>query len=123
MARDGVGQTSGASKGDGTIDGTLVATVTGGDGNIVALTLQSSSGGVWDTDTASAPWFLGVASVLDGALLNNSWSALNVPVSGGGSFFLFAADDAGRHFVSGNTLMLTAMFSDGTMATAITVVP
>jgi len=123
MARDGVGQSSGASKGDGKADGTLVATITGASGNIVALTLQSSSGGLWDTDTASAPWFLGVASVLDGSLLNNAWSALNVPVSGGGSFYLIASDDAGRHFASGNMLTLTAMFSDGTTATAVTVVP
>jgi hypothetical protein len=122
MARDAVGTASGASKGDGVNDGTLVATLTGASGNIIALQLQSSSGGFWDTDGASTPWFLGVAYTLDGTLLNSGLAGLNVPVASGGSFVVIAADDAGRHFQPGNTFILTAMFSDGTTATAVAVV-
>jgi hypothetical protein len=122
IARDAVGTGSAASKGDGVNDGTLVATLTGAAGNIIALQLQSSSGGFWDTDGASPPWFLGVAYTLDGTLLNSASAGLNVPVASGSSFVLIASDDAGRHFQPGNTFILTAMFSDGTTATAVTVV-
>jgi len=49
--------------------------------------------------------------------------AVNFPVANGGSFVLFASDSQGTEFLSGNTLTLTATFSDGTSATAVIVAP
>src|SRR5204862_246890 len=67
-------------------------------------------------------WVLGVATTLDGALLNDpSTMAVSFPVGDGGSFRLFAADWADIEFVPGTTLTLTAVFSDGTSASAATV--
>jgi len=47
--------------------------------------------------------------------------AVNFAVADGGSFRLFAADFAGIEFVPGTTLTVTAVFSDGTTASATTV--
>jgi hypothetical protein len=66
----------------------------------------------------------GVASTLDGALLNDPTTmAVNFTVADGGSFYLFAADYANIEFVSGVTLALTALFSDGSSATGVVTVP
>src|SRR6266403_1809627 len=86
------------------------------------LRLQSSAPGTWDTDAATPAWVLGAATTLDGALLNDpATMAVNFAVPDGGSFQLFAADFAGIEFAIGVTLRLTATFSDGTTATAVTV--
>ena len=64
------------------------------------------------------------ATTLNGALLNNPTTAgVNFAVANGGTFVLFASDAAGMEFVSGATLSLTAMFSDGTSAGAVTRIP
>jgi len=61
---------------------------------------------------------------LDGALLNAAGTmAVNFPVADGGSFVVFASDYLDSEFLSGNTLTLTATFSDGSTATAVTTVP
>ena len=123
--RDRVGQGNTALGADGALDGTLTATLSAPGGRtITGLRLDSSQPGVWDTDGASMYWALGVASSLDGALLNAAGTmAVNFPVANGGSFILFASDSQGTEFLSGNTLTLTATFSDGTSATTVIVVP
>ena len=123
--RDRVGQGNTALGADGALDGTLTATLSAAGGRtITGLRLDSSQPGVWDTDGASMYWALGVASSLDGALLNAAGTmAVNFPVANGGSFILFASDSQGTEFLSGNTLTLTATFSDGTSATTVIVVP
>ena len=123
--RDRVGQGNTALAGDGAMDGTLTATLSGGGGRTVTrLTLQSTGPGTWDTDAGSAYWALGVAATFDGALLNNPTTmAVNFAVAGGATFVLFASDYGGIEFVSGATLSLTAMFSDGTSAGAVTRIP
>ncbi len=69
-------------------------------------------------------WVLAAATTLDGALLNTPGTmAVNFPVADGGSFVLFAADYLAREFLPGNTLKVTATFSDGPTATAVTTVP
>jgi len=91
---------------------------------VTGLTLQSTGPGTWDTDGGSAYWALGVAATLDGVLLNNpATAAVSFAVTDGGTFVLFASDAAGMEFVSGATLSLTAMFSDGTSAGAVTRIP
>jgi glucose/arabinose dehydrogenase len=46
--------------------------------------------------------------------------AVNFPVADGGSFVLFASDYQNGEFLPGNSLTLTATFSDGTSASATT---
>jgi hypothetical protein len=123
--RDRVGQGNTALAADGAPDGTLTVTLSGsGVRTVTALTLQSTGPGTWDTDGGSAYWALGVAAGLDGALLNSPGTmAVNFAVADGGTFVLFASDYAGSEFVSGAMLTLTATFSDGTTASAITRVP
>ncbi|HUO63665.1 MAG TPA: hypothetical protein VMT97_08180, partial [Terriglobales bacterium] len=66
---------------------------------------------------------LGVAPSLDAALLNAPGSmAVTFPVPDGGTFVLFAADSLGMEFLPGRTLTLVATFSDGSSATAVTIV-
>jgi hypothetical protein len=123
--RDRVGQGNTALAADGAPDGTLTATLSAPGGRTVTgLRLDSSQPGIWDTDGASVYWVLGVASSLDGILLNAPGTmVVNFPVADGGSFVLFASDYLGSEFLSGNTLTVTAAFSDGTSATAMTTVP
>jgi subtilisin family serine protease len=123
--RDRVGQGNTALAPDGALDGTLTATLSASGGRTVtALRLDSNAPGTWDTSSATAFWVLGVAATLDGALLNASGTmAVNFPVADGGSFVVFASDYQGIEFLSGQTLTLTATFSDGSTATAVTTVP
>lgn len=120
--RDRVGQGNTALAADGALDGTLTATLSASGGRtITALKLQNST---WDTNAGSALWVLGVAASLDGTLVNHpATMAVNFAVPNGGTFVLFASDFWDTQFVSGTPLTLTATFSDGTSATAITRVP
>jgi len=110
---------------DGALDGTLSATLSASGGRtITRLQLQSSAPGTWDTDGVTSAWVLGVASTLDGALLNDPGTmAVNFAVADGGGFHVFAADWADIEFIPGTTLTLTAVFSDGTSARASVTVP
>ena len=123
--RDRVGQGNTALAPDGTLDGTLTATVSAAGGRtITALRLDSDAPGTWDTSSATQSWALAVAPSLDGAVLNAPDTvAVNFPVADGASFVLFAADYQSLEFLPGRTLTLTATFSDGTSATAATTVP
>src|SRR5439155_23482735 len=105
--------------------GTLTLTLSAAGGRTVTgLLLQNGIGGVWDTTAGTSYWLLGVASSLDGALLNDaSTMAVNVPVADGGTLVLFASDyNSGAGFTAGRTLTVTATFSDGSMAQGVTTV-
>jgi len=126
--RDRVGQGNTALGADGAIDGTLTAMLSASGGRtITALRLDSSAPGNWDTSSSTAYWALGVATSLDGVLLNASATmAVNFAVPDGGSFVVFASDYGaapGVAFVSGTTLTLTATFADGSTAAASTTAP
>jgi hypothetical protein len=133
LLRDRVGQGHLALGPDGALDGTLTVTLnaTSGSRTITYLRLDSRSPtntliGVWDTNSGnSVYWVLGAAPTLDAATLHNApgTMAVNFPVTGGGSFTLFAADLNGIEFLPGNSLTVTATFADGSTATATTTVP
>src|SRR3989441_1055210 len=121
--RDKVGGGDTARAADGAADATLTMTLSAAGGRTVtALQLSSGIGGTWDTTSPNAAWRLGVALSLDGALLNNATTmAVNTTVPDGGSLRLFASDyNGGQGFAPGTTLTVTATFSDGTSAQAVT---
>ncbi len=121
---DRVGASNVGLGADGALDGTFTVTLNGPGRTLTHLQLQSSAPGTWNTDAATGAWVLGVAPTLGGALLNDpATMAVNFVAFGGGSFRLFAADWADREFVPGTTLTLTAVFLDGTTATATAIVP
>ena len=123
--RDRVGAGDTALGGDGLSDATMTLTLSGAGGRTVtALQLSNGIGGTWDTTAPNAPWVLGVASSLDGALLNNATTmAVNTFMADGGSLALFASDyNNGQGFALGTVLTLTVTFSDGTSAQATTTV-
>jgi hypothetical protein len=123
--RDRVGQGDTALAPDGTLDGTLTATLSAPGGRTVTgLRLDSDAPGIWETTGGNAWWILGVATTLDGALLNAPGTmAVNFAVADGGSFVVFASDYQASEFLRGRTLTLTATFADGSTATAVTTVP
>src|SRR5207244_1771900 len=106
----------------GALDGTMTATLSASGGRTVtALMLQSTGPGHWHTGASRVSWVLGVASTLDAPLINDpATMAVNFAVPDGGSFVLFASDSMDIEFLPGAILTLTATFSDGTTATAIT---
>jgi len=127
--RDRVGQGEMALGPDNALDGTLTVTLSGSGGRTVTgLGLESNWPNAPGTWRASSPgtgsWVLGTAATLDDPLLNAPGTmAVNFPVADGGSFVIFAADYLGGEFLPGNTLTLTATFSDGSTATASATVP
>jgi hypothetical protein len=123
--RDRVGQGETALAPDGALDGTLTVTLSASGGRTVTgLRLDSNAPGVWDTTSGNPWWVLGVATTLDGALLNAPGTmGVNFPVANGGSFVVFASDYLGGEFLPGRTLTLKATFADGSTATAVTTVP
>jgi hypothetical protein len=123
--RDRVGGADTARVADGAADGTLTMTLSATGGRTVtALRLQNGIGGVWDTTSPNAAWLLGVATALDGALLNNvTTMAVTTPVADNGSLVLFASDYGnGIGFGAGQPLTVIATLSDGTSAQATTTV-
>jgi len=124
--RDRVGQSSGAFAADGLIDGAFRATVLSTQGlprTVVSLELRRGDGyGVYDTVASTRFWALGVASSLDGALLNGSGGAVSLPVADGEGIHLFAADASPTPFAAGQTFTLTVRFADGAVSTASTTI-
>src|SRR5207247_4219851 len=92
--RDKVGQGNGAFSADSALDGSFRVTIQAGSGarTVTRLELRRASGGVWDTDPATANWALGAAASLDGALLNAGTGTVSCGVADGGAFVVFAAD-------------------------------
>src|SRR6266850_1362275 len=123
--RDRVGTGDLALGADTELDATFTATLSAAGGRTIThLQLQSSAPGTWDTQATTPAWVLGVASTLDGGLVNDPTTmAVNLPVADGGSFYLFAADYVDIEFISGVTLTVTALFSDGSSATGVMTVP
>src|SRR5438477_25604 len=72
--RDKVGGGNSAFSADGALDGTFQVTLEAGSGarTVTRLELRqaSASGGVWDTDPATAHWAVGAAARRDAALVN-----------------------------------------------------
>src|SRR5436309_8428421 len=101
------------------LDGSFRVTVGAGSGarTVTRLELRRASGGVWDTDPATANWALGASAGLDGALLNSGTGTVSFGVADGGAFFVFAADPSSV-FTSGVSFTLIANFADGTSASA-----
>ena len=98
QTRDRVGQGNGARAPDGALDGTFVLTLAPSSGarTVTQLELRrTGASGVWDTEPTSSFWVLGVATSLDGPLLNTSSDAVTFPLAPGGTAVLFAADTAG----------------------------
>src|SRR6059058_6143297 len=122
--RDKVGQGNTAFSADGALDGSFRVTVQGGvwPRTVTRLELRSS-GGVWDTDPATAHWALGASASLDGALLNAGTGTVSFGVADGGAFFAFASDLNPTVFGSGAGFTLIANFADGTSASASASVP
>src|SRR5204863_5614841 len=82
--RDVVGGGDTALAADGAADATMTLTLSAAR-TVTALQLSNGIGGVWDTTAPNASWVLGVASSLNGALLNNAMTmAVNVSVADGG---------------------------------------
>lgn len=131
MLRDRVGQNNQFQGADNHVDPTFAVTFpTGGaTRTVTSLRLDSSDGGIWDTNGGSFYWTLGAASGLDAALYNGANDAVNFVVAPGGSFNVFASDwhlDATSFpsglFHAGAGITLTLGFSDGTSATAQTTI-
>src|SRR5216117_3380517 len=121
--RDKVGRGNTAFSVDGALDGSFRVTVQAGSGARTVTRLElRTSGGVWDTDPATAHWALGAAGSLDGGLLNAGTGTVSFGVADGGTFFVFAADPTSV-FTSGASFTLTANFADGTSATATSILP
>src|SRR5207237_1038340 len=93
-----------------------------GGRTVTALRLSNGIGGAWDTVSPNAAWLLGVATSLDGPLLNDiTTMAVNTTVADGGSLRLFASDyGGGLGFGTGRTLTIIATLADGTVVQAST---
>jgi len=129
--RDKVGEGQAALGSDTRLDGTATVRLTGSGGRtIIALRLTdpvpTDPGGEWNT-LQNGKYVLGVAQTLDGALLNHPTTmAVNFMVADGGTFVLFFSDvqsAPNTYLIGGNTLTVTATFSDGSTAAASTTVP
>jgi subtilisin family serine protease len=124
--RDKVGPSPTAFAPDGALDGTFRVTVQGGiwPRTVTKVDLRhTSGGGIWDTDPATSYWALGVASSLDGALVNAGNGTVSLAVADGGAFLAFASDLSPTPFSSGAGFTLTASFADGTSAAATVTLP
>src|SRR5436309_9893379 len=107
------------------LDGSFRVTVGAGSGarTVTRLELRRASGGVWDTDPATANWALGAAASLDGALLNTGTGTVSFGVADGGEFFVFASDFGPAAFTTGASFSLTVTLADGSVATVPTTIP
>src|SRR3989442_1081618 len=135
LLNPGVPIISGISPKRGTLGTSLTVTVNGinfepgatAQGGVWPRTVTRlelrSSGGVWDTDPATAHWALGASASLDGALLNTGTGTVSFGVADGGAFFAFASDLNPTVFNSGTGFTLTANFADGTSAVATLTLP
>jgi hypothetical protein len=107
-----------SSTGDGQADAEFAVNLSASQ-TITKLTL--SGPGTWDTVPGNGFWFLGVTPNSTGALVNNSSTNLNFT---GSSFDIYASDaSTPTYFNAGNTLTLTATFSDGTSASNSITIP
>ena len=121
LQRDRVGAGNTARAADGRLDATLTVRLQGGGRTVTSVKLEGTAPDLWDTESGTGAWLLGVATTLDGSLLNNSSTmAVNFAVADGGTFVIFASQTAS--FSSGRVVRVTTRFSDGTTATASTTI-
>jgi hypothetical protein len=124
--RDKVGSSPTAFTPDGALDGTFRVVVQGGiwprTVTRVELRQTSGGGGIWDTDPNTTYWALGVATSLDGALLNAGNGTVSFAVADGGAFLVFAADPSAV-FTTGTSFSLTVNLVDGSVATVQATIP
>lgn len=115
--RDRVGSNHNAPAPDGALDGTFLLTLDPSVGGkvITQLAIHRTPLGDWDTIPTSTGWIIGVASAIDGPLLNTAGGAVNVTVAAGGTLHLFIGEYG---LTTGSVFTLTATFSDSTVATA-----
>ena len=125
LLRDRVGQAEFALHADGKTDGVFTLTLNPGSGNrmLTGLYLTNSAGGIWDTLAPDGFWSLGVASDLDGPLLNTANDAVSSSFAEGSTLKIFAGDYENSMFLKGVSFTLTADFADGTTATVSTTIP
>jgi hypothetical protein len=129
--RDRVRQNNLSQGADGSLDPTFTVNFPSGANTrtVTSLRLDSSNGGIWDTNSTTGFWTLGAAPNVDAPLLNAGNDSVNFAVSPGGSFLIFASDwFSGAPFPNGlfqpgNQFTLTITFSDGSPATATTAIP
>ncbi|MBM4262276.1 MAG: M6 family metalloprotease domain-containing protein [Deltaproteobacteria bacterium] len=131
MLRDRVGQNNQFGFGDGRPDPTFTVTFPAGGTTrtVTLLRLDSSDGGVWDTNAGTGFWTLGAASSLDAGLYNAGNDAVSFAVAPAGSFNLFASEwhlnttsFPNGLFHADAEFTLTVGFSDGSSATAQTTI-
>lgn len=129
--RDRVGQNNQFRVGDGRADPTFTVTFPAGGATrtVTSLRLDSSDGGVWDSNGGTGFWTLGAASGLDNALFNGAGDEVNFTVAPSGSFNLFASEwylnttsFPNGLFHAGARFTLTLGFADGSSATAQTTI-
>lgn len=119
-----------AAAADGVLDATFAVTYAGTTPRtVIGLDLESTDGGVWDTDGGNGFWTLGAASGPTASLLNAGNDSVNFAVQPGASFTIFASEwtfgdpfPAGI-FRSGNGFTLKVNFSDGSAAVQSAVIP
>jgi len=113
--RDRVGIGTTALTPDSQLDGvlTLRSTAVSGFRTVTGLELRAGAF-IWDTVASTSSPAIGVASTLDGPLLNNPDASVNFPLAAGAAVTLFVADPG---VVPPVTLTLTVRFSDGSTAT------
>jgi len=81
---------------------------------VTALRLQNSLGGVWDTVSPNAAWLLGVATSLDGPLLNDiTTMAWPPPWPMAGACACSLPITAAAGFTTGATLTIIATLATG----------
>jgi subtilisin family serine protease len=117
--RDRARQAEGAAVGDGQLDGTLTATLSGPGGpwTLKRLVLTIPGGGQWDTIPGNGKWTLGAADTLDAAVRNAADGSVSFAVVNG-AFSVFATDYTPPLFPVGQQLTLTATFEGDAVAVA-----
>jgi hypothetical protein len=118
--RDQVGRDGSGLRADGERDGTftLVFPSEMRGRTITYLKLERAGGHVWDTDSNSSFWQLGVADSLDTPLHNQEDGRIEIPVGGGSQLILFGADDGGL-FARDELFVLTIGYADGTTQSVV----
>ncbi len=106
--------------GDGKVDGVFQLSLLSGSlsATVTSLELKINAPlGVWNTQSSDAYWALGVASSLDGALLNPS-GGINTNLTAGQSVMLFGSNSETTYFKPGQSYTLTVKLNDGSSKTA-----
>ncbi|HEY7169096.1 MAG TPA: Calx-beta domain-containing protein, partial [Candidatus Binatia bacterium] len=128
--RDRVGQNNQFQGTDGNLDPTFTVILPAGvSGKVTSLRLDSSKGGIWDTNAGTGFWTLAAASTPDAALYNDASDRVSFAIPVGRTFSIFASDwFLGQPFPSGlfgsnEQFKLTVGFDDGSTARGSVTLP